>query len=105
MVLLYHSDGVEKPVAKPVENAVGIDAGLLNWITLSNGGTIQNTLNHKAQTQEIKNLQRQLSSKKKGSKNREKARIRLAKAWRRIRQSRDDFVHKTSTKKAEEYVQ
>ncbi len=45
----------------------------------------------------LKLLQRRLS-KKKGSKNREKARLRLAKHHERIRNQRMDFLHKLSTR-------
>ncbi|WP_323444718.1 transposase [Candidatus Nitrososphaera gargensis] len=44
----------------------------------------------------MRKLQRNLVRKKKGSKNREKARIQLSKAWRQVGRHRDDFVHKTS---------
>ena len=41
-------------------------------------------------------MQRKLSRKKKDSENREKARIALAKAWRKVQKQRDDFCHKLS---------
>lgn len=75
---------------------VGIDVGLLNWLTLSDGKVIQNPLNFDTQAKKVKRLQRNLARKQKGSKNREKARIQLAKAWRQVRRCRDDFVHKAS---------
>ena len=71
--------------------------GLLNWLTLSDGKVIPNTLNVDARVRKIKKLQKNLARKKMGSKNREKARIHLAKAWRNVRRCRDDFVHKTFT--------
>jgi putative transposase len=90
-------DGVEKPSAKvDVSSTVGIDLGLNNWIALSYGKVIQNTLHIEAQERKIKTLQRNLARKKKGLKNRVKARIQLAKAWRQVKRARDDFVHKTS---------
>lgn len=97
-------DGIETQKTKRNRNAVvGVDVGLLNWITLSNGETILNIVDVKTRAHEIKSLQRQLSMKKKGSKNREKARRRLAKAWRRLRRQREDFTHKTSRKLADNY--
>jgi putative transposase len=51
----------------------------------------------------IKKLQKALPKKKIGSKRREKARMLLAKAWRKVRRQRDDFAHKTSNKLAREY--
>jgi len=96
-------DGVEKQESKSVANAVGIDMGLLNWITLSNGDTIKPSMNVKAEAKKIKQLQRELSRKKDGSHNKERARINLAKAWQKVRRRREDFVHKTSKQLAELY--
>ncbi|AFU57833.1 transposase, IS605 OrfB [Candidatus Nitrososphaera gargensis Ga9.2] len=86
------STSTEYDMSKPL----GIDVGLINWLTLSDGNKIQNPLNFEAQAKKIRQLQRNLARKQKGSKNREKARIALAKAWRQVRRCRDDFVHKTS---------
>jgi putative transposase len=49
----------------------------------------------KGSGERIKSLQRGLSHKKKGSKNR-KAKPSLAEAWRKVRRQRDDFAHKLS---------
>lgn len=92
---------ISKP---PTERPVGIDGGLLNWLTLSDGMKIQNQLESKAQVKIIKQLQRNLSRKRNGSKNREKARIVLAKASRKIKRRRDDFLHKRSKLLADEYT-
>jgi putative transposase len=90
-------NGIDKPVAAyDMGKPVGIDVGLLNWLTLSDGKKIQNTLDYEAQARKIKQLQISLARKQNGSKNREKAKMALAKAWRKIRRCRDDFVHKTS---------
>lgn len=98
-------DGIDKPVATyDASKPVGIDVGLLNWLTLSNGKEIQNTLDFEVQTRKIKQLQKSLARKQKGSKNREKARIALSKAWRKVRRQRDDFVHKASKILADEYT-
>lgn len=98
-------DNVEKTFNEvDITKPVGIDVGLLNWLTLSDGNVIRNTLNVEAQAKKIKKLQRNLARKKKDSKNREKARVQLAKAWRQLRRCRDDFVHKTSTSMDKEAI-
>ncbi len=89
-------DNVEKSIKIDVTKSVGIDVGLINWLALSDGRMIENPLDFDAQAKKIKKLQRNLSRKEKGSHNREKARVALAKAWRQVRRCRDDFVHKTS---------
>ncbi|MEW5839976.1 MAG: transposase [Thermoproteota archaeon] len=94
-----------EPETKPQrDTAVGIDGGLgLNWLTLSTGEKIENNLCFKEQERQIKELQRSLSRKKKGSRNREKARVALAKGWRTVRRQREDFCHKVSKHLADEF--
>lgn len=82
---------------------VGIDVGLTNWLTLSNGEVIDRPRFMSKSIEKIKQLQRELARKKKGSKNREKVRIRLAKAWRKIRLQREDYCHKISSYLAKRY--
>jgi putative transposase len=97
-------DGVENQTKScDKSKPVGIDVGLLNWLALSDRKKIQNSMNVEAQTRRIKQLQIRLSRKEKGSHNREKARILLAKEWRNVRRRREDFCHKLSKKLAYEY--
>ena len=78
--------------------AIGVDRGITNLVAMSSGETISNPKFLKQSVEKIKRLQRELSRKKKGSKNREKAKLSLAKAWRKVRRRRDDFTHKLSFK-------
>ncbi|MGI0016745.1 MAG: RNA-guided endonuclease InsQ/TnpB family protein, partial [Nitrososphaera sp.] len=66
-------DGAE-PEKVRSGNAIGIDLGLLNWMTMSSGNTVQNPVNAHAQASKIKQLQRRLARKERGSHNREKTR-------------------------------
>lgn len=86
--------------AKP---PVGVDLGILSLATLSDGTIIPNHKYLKRSIQTIKELQRQQSRKAKGSHNREKAKIKLAKAWRKVRRQRNDAEHKASHYLAERY--
>ncbi len=61
--------------------AVGIDVGLASIIATSNGELIENPKILKESEKLLKIRNRQLSKKKKGSKNRNKAKIKLAKAY------------------------
>lgn len=98
-------DGIDDVIEQElIQNAVGVDVGLINWLTLSDGKVIQNSLDFEVQARRIKKLQRNLARKEKGSKNRDKARIQLAKAWRKMRRCREDFVHKVSKTLADEYT-
>jgi putative transposase len=74
----------------------GLDAGLKALYTDSNGETIDNPRTLKRHGKKIKRLQRRLSRKKKGSKNMEKARLRLAKEHEKVADIRNDFQHKVT---------
>ena len=81
---------------------IGVDLGVANLLALSNGELIPNPKFLEQSAEEIKHLQRELSRKKKDSKNRQKAKLSLAKAWRKVRRQRDDYAHKVSHKLASE---
>ncbi len=77
---------------------VGLDLGVKDLIITSNGEKFENK--HLLDNSEkcIKHLQRVLSKKQKGSKNREKARIKLATAYEKLGNKRKDYLHKLTTK-------
>ena len=77
---------------------VGVDVGVSNIVALSDGTLIDNPRFLNLSVERIKMLQRRLSRKKRGSNNREKAKLSLAKMWRKVRRQRDDFTHKLSDK-------
>ena len=84
----------------PYENtglAIGLDMGLKDFAVTSDGQVFDNhKYLHKA-TKKLALLQRQLSRKSKGSTNRNKARIRVARQHERIANQRNDTLHKLST--------
>ena len=81
------------PNGKPV---VGIDLGLRDYATLSDGTVIQNMHFPKQNITRARRLQRRLSRKVKGSRNRRKAVLRFARFSNHIAQQRHDFLHKLS---------
>jgi len=87
----------------PTNTPVGVDLGILNLATLSNGRMFENLRHLGKSVARIKTLQKNLARKKKGSNNREKARTMLAKAWRTVRNQRLDTNHKVSTNLASNY--
>jgi len=90
---------IEREIAvKKAEHkrAIGIDVGIKHFLTDSDGRQIENPKFYQKTLERIRVLQHWLSKKKKGSKNREKARIKLAKAYERLVNQRDDFLHKLS---------
>ncbi|MFC9278879.1 RNA-guided endonuclease InsQ/TnpB family protein [Streptomyces collinus] len=78
--------------------AVGIDAGITSLVTLSTGEKITNPKHERRDRARLARAQRELSRKVKGSVNREKARVKVARIHVRIADRRRDFLHKLSTR-------
>ncbi len=78
--------------------AVGIDAGLNALVTLSTGEKITNPRHERRDRARLAKAQRELSRKAKGSKNRDKARTKVARVHARIADRRRDFLHKLTTR-------
>ncbi|MCS4539712.1 MAG: transposase, partial [Thaumarchaeota archaeon] len=100
-------DVKEVPVSRKVSQAVasplGIDLGLKAVITASDGiGVPHPKFLRKAETR-LKRLQSSLSRKRKGSKNRAKARHRLAVQHAKVARQRRDFNHKLSERLVREH--
>ena len=74
-------------------NTIGIDLGIKDFITTSEGETFENKHFKKSVSDRLKSLQRQLSRKQKGSNNRDKARLKLAKLYKKINDSKLNHLH------------
>jgi putative transposase len=77
---------------------IGIDVGIMNYIYDSNGNSYTNPKHFDNYHKELKIAQQSLSRKVKGSNSRKKSRLQVAKIYEKISNSRDDFIHKLSTK-------
>ena len=75
------------------DNKVGIDLGVKDFVITSDGEVFENKHFLKKSENKIKKLQRQLSKKVKGSNNRNKTRIKLAKVFERLTNQRLDYIH------------
>jgi putative transposase len=93
-------DGKEFPKKPTIKEktTIGIDLGLKHFATLSIGTKIENPKPLKRFLKKLKKQQRQLSKKTKGSNNRNKQRIKVAKIHEKITNCRKDFHHKLSHK-------
>jgi len=80
------------------DNIIGIDLGIKDFAICSNGEVISNPKYLSKLEKKLKREQRKLSKKKKGSKNRNKQRIKLNIVHEKIVNQRNDFLHKTSTR-------
>ena len=78
------------------DNAVAIDLGIKDFVFTSDGEVFDNLHFKKSQLNKIKRLQRQLSRKVKGSNNRNKTRIRLAKTYKKINDKKQYYLHQVS---------
>lgn len=83
---------------EPVDATVGIDAGITSLYTLSTGEKVTNPRHEKRDRQRLARVQRELSRKQKGSKNRAKVRLKVARIHARIADRRRDGLHKLSTR-------
>ena len=85
------------------DESIGIDLGLKKFAALSNGELIDNPGFLIKFEKRLKFLQRNLSRKKKCSKNRLKSRLQLTKCHLKISNKRLDFLHKISSHLCDEY--
>jgi transposase len=83
--------------------AVGIDLGLLHFATLSTGEQIENPRYFRKGEKKLEKLQQALSRKKRGSHRRKKAVKAVAKAHRKVRNQRANFLHKEARKLVNAY--
>lgn len=84
---------------KPASNGkVGVDLGLTHFAILSTGEKIAAPNTFRKYEAKLAKLQRRLAKKQKGSKNRAKARLKVARLHAKIADARRDFLHKLSTR-------
>lgn len=81
----------------PVESEVGIDLGLTHFAVLSDGTKVAAPKFLRRAAGKLKRLQRDLARKQKGSANRNKAVVKVARAHARVADTRRDWQHKLST--------
>ena len=93
-------DGLEEPAKLPVTEAgtIGVDLGIKEFAVLSTGERVANPRHLKKSLKRMRRAARMLSRRKKGSKNRDKARKTRAKIYEKVTNQRKDFLHKLSTR-------
>ena len=91
---------VEEEIAPlpPVAAQVGIDLGLHDLVVFDSGEKVGNPKFFRAKSDDLAKAQRQLAKKQRGSKNRAKARAKVARIHARIADRRRDFLHQLSTR-------
>ncbi|PBC39772.1 transposase [Rhodococcus sp. ACS1] len=86
------------PELEPADRVVGLDAGITSLYTLSTGEKIANPRHERTDRERLAKAQRALAKKQKGSRNRAKARLKVAKIHGRIADRRRDYLHTLSTR-------
>ena len=81
---------------QPTGKVIGLDVGIKEFYTDSNGDTVANPKYLRKSEKRLKRLQHRLSQCQKGSKNRKKFQRRLAKQHLKVSRQRKDFVVKTA---------
>lgn len=89
---------VKHPLRRATQNSCGVDLGLAYFAILSSGEKIDNPKWHKKMLKRIKRAARRLAKAQRGSKRRERRKRRLAKLHAKVKQQRQDFQHKLTTR-------
>jgi putative transposase len=93
VVVVTDTDTVPLP---PTDRSVGLDVGVARFLTTSDGEIVPNPRFLDAAQERIAELQRRKERARAGSGNRRRLRRALAKEWRKLRNQRRDFHHKTA---------
>lgn len=91
--ILIEMEDTELKKFEHTNKQVGIDLGVKDFVITSDGEVFENKHFFKNEEKQIKKLQRQLSRKVKGSNNRKKAQICIAKLFERITNKKDAYIH------------
>ena len=89
--------------SKETDRAIGIDLGIKDFVICSDGTVYENKRFYEKSLRKLKISQRKLSKKQKGSKNREKARLKVNKLHKKVKNQRNDYQHKVSRELADKY--
>jgi len=91
-------DRPNKILPKPTNDIVGIDLGIKSLMVMSDGQVIDNPKFIRSNEKQLKILQKRLSKKQKGSNNRNKAKLKLALKYEKIKNKKQDYIHKLTSK-------
>ena len=89
--------------SKETDGSVGIDLGIKDFVICSNGTVYPNMRFYEKSLRKLKISQRRLNKKQKGSKNREKQRLKVSKLHKKVKNQRNDYQHKISRELANNF--
>ena len=93
--ILVDTENFELP---KIDKKIGVDVGIKEFAICSDGYIEHNPKHLRKSSQRLAKLQRDLSRKEKGSNNRNKARLKVARLHQKIADQRKDFLHKLTIK-------
>ena len=82
-----------KELPKAKNDIIGIDLGITTFIVDSRGNEYENIKIKRNNQRKLAKLQRELSKKQKGSKNRDKQRIKLARFYEKLNNQKENYLH------------
>lgn len=97
------TDEQKRVQRKIIKKVVGIDLGLTDSVWDSDNNKTENPRFLNKYSEQLATYQRRMSKKKLGSNNREKSRIKLARRYEKLTNTRKDFVHKLTHYYADNY--
>lgn len=100
---IMYDDDRPIPEKAPIQKSVGIDMGIKDYAILSDGQKYANPKLLSKSEERLKVLQRRLAKKQKGSNRRSRAKLRVARQYEKIRNQRQDFLHKLSNEITNQY--
>ena len=89
--------------SKETSESIGIDLGIKDFVICSDGTVYENKRFYEKSLRKLKIQQRRLNKKQKGSKNREKARLKVNKIHKKVKNQRNDYQHKISRELADNF--
>ena len=94
--------GIEKQLNKPVNDIIGIDLGIKDFVVTSTGQRFDNIKIKRNNQKKLAKLNRQLSKKINGSNNRNKCRKRLAKYHEKLNSIKENYLHQITNQLLDE---
>ena len=91
--ILVNSDEIIIKENKPHNDFIGLDLGIKDFIITSEGKTYENIKIKRNYDKKLGKLHRLLSKKQKGSKNKNKARIKLARFYEKLNNKKENYLH------------
>jgi len=84
---------LDKQLPEPKNEIIGIDLGIKDFVITSNGDKYKNLKTIRSNEKKLVKLNRQLSKKEKGSKNKNKARLKLARFHETLNNKKLNYLH------------